>query len=275
MHAATARPPGPDLVVPKAVPKAKAASSSAKAAVPLGAPLGLCDLWVVEDSGPWRPWPSGPSGPPARPWLVISAGYAKARSRQARHCRVPAETTEDEEATDAVDDTDGGEVQDGRRSYETCVGSYAWLYDKQGYDWTELAGRKEKGSKTSVALIIGYLGHHFAGLQQPWIASENFVRAVETELELALLKAGSGFCGFGCFRLRSGSERFLEMNAEVGHRGKSCHFHSGPEFPRASLHEHLAREAHLSYGRCMSCLRKAKKLDKNMLLLRPRLCVCA
>lgn len=132
------------------------------------------------------------SGPPPSPWLVISAGYAKARSRQARHCRVPAETTEDEEeATDAVDDTDGGEVQDGRRSYETCVGSYAWLYDKQGYDWTELAGRREKGPKTSVALIIGYLGHHFAGLQQPWIASENFVRAVETELELALLKAGA------------------------------------------------------------------------------------
>jgi len=29
---------------------------------------GLCDLWVVEDSGPWRPWRAcaGPTGPTGR-----------------------------------------------------------------------------------------------------------------------------------------------------------------------------------------------------------------
>lgn len=112
------------------------------------------------------------------------------RRSQARRC-LPAIETFEEEDHEGIDDTDEGD-EEGRRSFENCVGSYAWLWETQDFDWTSLAGRSERQSKTTVALIIGYLGHKFVGLQQPCQQGRtDFVRAVETELELALFKAGA------------------------------------------------------------------------------------
>ena len=64
----------------------------------------------------------------------------------------------------------------------------------------------------------------------------------------------------------------LEMNARVGHSSKEP---AGTSPPGKSSTDRLfmnilSREAHLSYGRCMSYLQKAK----IVLLLRKRLCVC-
>ncbi|CAK9050677.1 unnamed protein product [Durusdinium trenchii] len=125
---------------------------------------------------------------PSRICTLSTLLLAKRQVYSARKCMAPVETFEDAEG---IDDTDDSAAEQERRSFETCVGSYAWLYEAQDFDWRSLAGRRERAPKTTVALIIGYLGHNFLGLQQPCFRGTQFAHAVETELELALLKAGA------------------------------------------------------------------------------------
>lgn len=94
---------------------------------------------------------------------------------------------EDEERIDA----------EGREELSLHPGSRAWLFKLQGFDWNELAGRTEKAPKKTVALVIGYNGGRYKGLQQVADQTKSmddpnkFLPTVESELELALLQAGA------------------------------------------------------------------------------------
>ncbi|CAJ1434319.1 unnamed protein product [Effrenium voratum] len=128
-----------------------------------------------------------PPVPPSAPLALLAPAVGLAWARRVAQATLRRCAEVDEMG---IDDT-GDDLQDSRQRFCTCVGSYAFRYEQEGLDWRVFAGRSERCSKSTVALIIGYLGHDYVGLQQPCFCGEKFVRAVETELELALLKAGA------------------------------------------------------------------------------------
>ncbi|CAJ1350762.1 unnamed protein product [Effrenium voratum] len=128
-----------------------------------------------------------PPVPPSAPLALLAPAVGLAWARRVAQATLRRCAEVDEMG---IDDT-GDDLQDSRQRLCTCVGSYAFRYEQEGLDWRVFAGRSERCSKSTVALIIGYLGHDYVGLQQPCFCGEKFVRAVETELELALLKAGA------------------------------------------------------------------------------------
>eukprot|EP00434_Breviolum_minutum_P039395 symbB.v1.2.034984.t1/scaffold4617.1/size37413/1 len=62
----------------------------------------------------------------------------------ARRCLPLLDSFEEE----GIDDTDEGD-EEARRSFENCVGSYVWLWEQEDFDWTSLAGRTERESKST------------------------------------------------------------------------------------------------------------------------------
>jgi len=82
-----------------------------------------------------------------------------------------------------------------REDLPVVTGSRRWQFEKQGVDWMSLAGRTERGKKRCIAMIIGYIGRRYKGLQILFnvkeATHEAFPATVESELELALFLAGA------------------------------------------------------------------------------------
>eukprot|EP00931_Biecheleriopsis_adriatica_P118540 TRINITY_DN93912_c0_g1_i1.p1 TRINITY_DN93912_c0_g1~~TRINITY_DN93912_c0_g1_i1.p1 ORF type:complete len:485 (+),score=102.26 TRINITY_DN93912_c0_g1_i1:2-1456(+) len=82
--------------------------------------------------------------------------------------------------------------ESGRFQHDNCEGSYRVKLEKEGIDWRALAGRTERAPKKTVALIIGYNGQRLNGFQMAHFHDHGDpLRTVESDIEVALLKAGA------------------------------------------------------------------------------------
>ncbi|CAE8627464.1 unnamed protein product, partial [Polarella glacialis] len=141
-------------------------------------------------------------------WTLLLGLASRAATRRGRRCIAHAAEfqswDDEEESVNAGDDDEDADGSDGsgqreRYSHGISCGSWASIFQKEGFDWSQIAGRTEKGPKSNVALIIGYDGSNFKGLQQisnpsrisSRIQFSRVFATVESELELALLKAGA------------------------------------------------------------------------------------
>eukprot|EP00929_Paragymnodinium_shiwhaense_P114714 TRINITY_DN83200_c0_g1_i1.p1 TRINITY_DN83200_c0_g1~~TRINITY_DN83200_c0_g1_i1.p1 ORF type:complete len:620 (+),score=142.54 TRINITY_DN83200_c0_g1_i1:36-1862(+) len=98
-----------------------------------------------------------------------------------------ADDDEDDDASSSAGHVEGCQ----RTQSPTSWGSWRAVFEGQGQDIESIAGRIEKAQKKTLALVIGYNGRRYAGLQQVNCNDHGFVKTVESELELALYKAGA------------------------------------------------------------------------------------
>lgn len=142
--------------------------------------------------------------------MLVSAGVristAKRRSRYHTRCTVAAQPpppledlhigieVDEAEAVYGHDMDSAFDVDNGAREHLGIHnGSHAWVFKQAGFDHSVLAGCKEKGSgpKKMLALVIGYNGARYCGLQQISDGLQRFLPTIESELELALYRAGA------------------------------------------------------------------------------------
>lgn len=140
---------------------------------------------------------------------VVRAGRAawrRRRRRASRSCKSSGVGLEmarrvelggEEELLDLVadDDDDEGDVDDGegdvREGVPNCLGSWASVFESEGRDLSTMAPPLDSTKKTTLALVIGYDGIEYRGLQMASRTDGTFRRTIESELELALFRAGA------------------------------------------------------------------------------------
>lgn len=71
------------------------------------------------------------------------------------------------------------------------AGSWATEFRRRGVDVSTIAGKIVSAHVQSLALLVGYNGSQYKGLQSNALADGTFLPTVDAELELALLKTGA------------------------------------------------------------------------------------